>query len=113
MSKPTVAELIQRLQEIHLEQRDVIDTLQRSINNDSLSSVVRPGATFKPGDRVKITNKLGKSTRTTPRFPINGNGYDPDRAATVTSVSGTRINLITDSGHTTWRISKNLTRLPT
>jgi hypothetical protein len=113
MPKPTVAELVKRLQEIHLEQRDVIDTLQRTINNDSLPSVVQPAPTFKPGDRVKIINKLGKSTRTTTKPSITSTGYDPDRVATVISVSGTRINLLTDSGCTTWRVRKNIVKLST
>ena len=62
-------------------------------------------ASYKPNDKVRILNipKKLKSGRLT---------TEQDRLATVVSTSGDRVHLITDNGANTWRIPKNIRKLP-
>jgi transcription antitermination factor NusG len=132
MTNDEVNDLIHRLKELQVEQRHVINLLEETYRNQSQNrentstttsgnNQISPSSTpdrscgttskrnenaaFKPGDRVKIINKVKKHSE--------GSIDNNDRTATVTKVNKAtkRVHIQTDNGFDTWRLEHNLKRL--
>ena len=111
-----VAELVSRLRRLQLEQQEVLLALNQAIQQanqtqerrdtavppDHIPPEDRPG--FVVGDSVYITNRLR-------HIPLRRLPTLRDRAAIITSMSGTRIYLRTYNGYDTWRIISNIRKL--
>ena len=116
MSTETVDDLIKQLKDIRIQENEVLERLyrarQRETGNHGEQSDGEQSGGFKKGDRVTITNKI--------RTPFGRRANTGDRNSTVlyvntdnnTTVDNIRIHIRTDNGSTTWRLRKNLRRLP-
>jgi hypothetical protein len=121
MSNARISELIQRLKDIRLQEAQVIAEIESDLNQGTsipgtvvsastpFTTSPDPNKSFMPGDRVLITNKINKKSKTSKPVLNTPASQNRDRLATVISVAGDRVHLITDSGISTWRIPKNIT----
>jgi NCAIR mutase (PurE)-related protein len=122
MSSNNISDLIQRLRAIRLQEAEVLNAIEAELALDVHTLVQRPStitssstvhpstSTYVPGDRVIILNKINKQTKT---GKVNSTASttsvpNQERLATVVSVAGDRIHLLTDTGVSTWLILKNL-----
>jgi hypothetical protein len=121
MSNTRIAELIRKLKDIRLQEAQIINEIENDLINNSddpntVLSTATPTTTspntnnvFLPGDRVLITNKINKKLKSRKSVTAASASTNQDRLATVVSVAGDRVHLLTDSGTSTWRIPKNIT----
>jgi hypothetical protein len=61
---------------------------------------------FRPGDRVRVTNKVRKPATAGPAWT-----EARERLATVTKVIPDQVHILTDNGTKTWRAPNNLKRV--
>ena len=89
------------------EKTNTLNQLIEEVGERTFQTIRRP--LFEPitsphgvrvGDRVRITNRL---------YHVTGEPTEQDRLATVTKVNRIKVQLTTDTGHTTSRIRANLT----
>jgi hypothetical protein len=126
MSTPNISHLIQRLRSIRLQETEVLNAIEAELvaeNNNTLTqrapttTSTSPGVTtpspYVPGDRVIILNKINKKNklRTFNSHTSTTPGHNQDRLATVVSIAGERVHLLTDTGLSTWRLPKNIARV--
>lgn len=116
MKDEHISRLVKELEDLNIRERELL--VRREAVTEELwtaraeyqrrSNRVRTGRTGSESleicvnDRVKITNKV--SLPPDSRRPVTQN----DRCGKVTSVTGDRIYLTTDSGVKTWRLRKNV-----
>ena len=89
---------------IHLVSQTAQTAQPRSSPRPSPNVIPSDVTSYKPRDKVRIIN--------IPKKLKNGHiTTEQDRLATVVSISGDRVQLITDNGANTWRITKNIRKL--
>ena len=111
MSDTKVQELLNKLQELHIETGKVIETIEEITSKegdvkkaDRKQSPHRGSGGFNPGDPVYITNRIQN-------IPIGRRTTTADRAAIVRKVTAERVYFTTATGKETWRNAKNLKKI--
>ena len=102
--KDKVNQLTLQVQEISERSALLIADLTNQEIPIVVATPVRNTREVRPGDRVRIKNKISQVT--------GREVEERDRLATVTSVGIRRIYIKTDSGIETWRAPKNLDHSP-
>lgn len=108
MSNDNVDNLIEQLESLRIQERDILQRLvaaraderRNRPTNDQPAGNTPNTRNFRIGDQVEITNSI----RTTFGRAANIN----DRRSTVTKITADRIYIRTNNGFNTWRLPKNL-----
>lgn len=102
MTQSEVDSLIQRLNELRIEEQGVLDQLVSARQRERATNTTNPSTRrpFRVGDRVTITNGIAKVS--------DRRANQDDRDSVVTKVEGEKIHLLTNNGFPTWRKSKNV-----
>jgi hypothetical protein len=107
-----ILQLEKQVKALTIQVRDLKEELRR---NDKLTSHTTqhtnhisppPSTTFRTGDRIRITNKIKRPAN----WDADASPWDRSKsaAATVTSVTATRIYFTNDNGLATWRLHKHV-----
>ena len=105
MSNQTVDRLIQKLNEIRIQETKVLDQLEKARSQEAHRALQAPTINtnpniFKKGDEVNITKKI--------RLPNGRTVTSNDRLAIVSNTRGEKVYFTTNNGTKTWRLYKNL-----
>ena len=111
MSDKRIQELLNKLQELHIETGKVIEAIGEITSKegdehkaDRKQSPRRGSGGFNPGDPVYITNRIQN-------IPIGRRVTTADRAAIVRKVTAERVYFTTATGKESWRSPKNLKKI--
>ena len=94
MADQNLANLIERLRVLRVQEAAVIDQIERVNNNNNNNN----DTVIRAGDRVRILSH----SRVRP---------GQSRTGVVTRVTADRVYLITDDGTQTWRATRNVVKL--
>jgi TolA-binding protein len=87
------------------KQQQQTDSASSSASENNKFNQTTPPTLFKPGDRIRILNKVRRPTHWDDSQQWN---ITTARKATVTSVTSTRVYFTTDNNISTWRLYKHL-----
>lgn len=122
MEDRNIEELIEELHELKIREAELTVRIERArlarteratvgaleSSDNSHSQLGGPFFTngFRPGDRVRVTNKVRKPATA-------GSAWTEarERLATVTKVIPDQVHILTDNGTKTWRAPNNLKRV--
>ena len=115
MEDRSFEELVEKLRELKIKEAE----LTVRIEHARLARAERPVATtvpplertfftngFRPGDRVRVTNKVRKPATAGPTWT-----EARERLATVTRAIPGQVHILTDNGTKTWRAPNNLKQI--
>lgn len=122
MEDRNIEELIEELHELKIREAELTVRIERArlarteratvgaleSSDSSHSQLGGPFFTngFRPGDRVRVTNKVRKPATAGPAWT-----EARERLATVTKVIPDQVHILTDNGTKTWRAPNNLKRV--
>jgi transcription antitermination factor NusG len=111
MPTESVDQLIEQLKNLKVQENVVLEKLSRAREQEKEAqnrNRTPRNTTYKVGDRVRITNGV--------TVPFARNANERDRTATVRYTKPhnehTKVYITTDNGFRTWRLEKNLRRIP-
>jgi hypothetical protein len=105
--------LLEQLKALRIQEDRVIEKItqaraqEKRAQGASTTSKARASA-YEPGDRVRIQNSITKP------FTRRANTGDRDSTVqyTLTAKDSTKVFIRTDNGFNTWRLEKNLRKIP-